>query len=168
MGCSYLRPLANRMLQLFARFIPGGSSVRPFLHRLRGVKIYGAVWIGDDVYLENEYPEQIEIHDRAGIGIRSMLIAHTRGVGKIIIEEDAYIGPGSLVVCPEGRTIRIGKGAMIGPGCVITSSVPSEAFVAAPKSKTVARVTIPFSMVSSVDEFFAGLRPWKNRKINSR
>jgi acetyltransferase-like isoleucine patch superfamily enzyme len=119
------------------------------------------VWIGDDVYLENEYPEQIEIHNGAGIGMRSLLVAHTRGVGRIIIQDDAYIGPGSVVVCPEGRTIRIGKGAMIGPGCIITSSVPEWAYVSAPKSKTIARITIPFVKAASVDEFFCGLRPWK-------
>jgi len=161
MRSPFYRRVANRFLHVIARYVPGSTSVRPFLHRLRGVKVYGKVWIGDDVYLDNEYPEQIEIHNGAGIGVRALLLAHTRGVGSIIVEEDAYIGPGCVVVCPEGRTIRIGKGAMTGPGSIITSSVPAFAFVSAPKSKTVARITIPFTKASSVDEFFAGLELWK-------
>ena len=93
--------------------------------------------------------------------MKALLVAHTLGPGRIVIEEDAYIGPGAIVVCPAGRTIRIGKGSLIGPGCVISSSVPDFVFVAAPKSKTVARVTKPLSKAASVDEFFAGLLPWK-------
>ena len=46
-----------------ARFLPGSTSLRPFLHKLRGVRIQGDVFIGDDVYIENEYPECIEIHN---------------------------------------------------------------------------------------------------------
>lgn len=156
-----LRRACNRILQILARFTPGAMSVRPFLHRLRGVKIYGKVWIGDDVYLDNEFPEHLEIHHGAALGMRSLLIAHTRGPGRIIIDEFAYVGPGTLVVCPAGRTIRIGKGAMIGPGCIITSSVSDNAFMAAPKSKAIAKITIPFNQAASVDEFFAGLQPWK-------
>ena len=144
-----------------ARFSPGAMNIRPFLHHLRGVKIYGKVWIGDDVYLDNEYPEQLEIHHGAAIGMRALLVAHTRGPGRIIIEDYAYVGPAAVLVCPEGRTIRIGKGAMIGPGCIITSSVPENAFMAAPKSKIVALSTIPFNQAASVEEYFAGLKPWK-------
>ena len=51
----------NRLLHVAARQLPGSTSVRPFLHRLRGVKIGRRVFIADDVYLENEYPERVEI-----------------------------------------------------------------------------------------------------------
>jgi hypothetical protein len=70
---------------MIARFGSGATTFRPYLHKLRGVKIYGNVFIGDDVYLEYEYPEAVEIHDGAGIALRSTIIAHYRGPGKIII-----------------------------------------------------------------------------------
>ena len=69
-GKSIIRGSANRILHLIARFGPGATTFRPYLHKLRGVKIYGNVFIGDDVYLENEYPEAVEIHDGAGIALR--------------------------------------------------------------------------------------------------
>jgi len=65
MARSFPRRISNRILHLMARFLPGSKSLRPFLHGLRGVKIHGTVFIGDDVYLENEYPECVEIHDGA-------------------------------------------------------------------------------------------------------
>jgi hypothetical protein len=43
--------IINRILHLMARNLPGSMTVRPFLHRLRGVKIQKNVWIGDDVYI---------------------------------------------------------------------------------------------------------------------
>jgi len=46
-----LRGSINRILHLLARFGPGATTLRPFLHKLRGVKIHGKVFIGDDVYL---------------------------------------------------------------------------------------------------------------------
>ena len=79
---SFARRVCNRLLHQLARSLPGASSLRPFLHRLRGVKIHGKVYIGDDVYLENEYPECIEIHDEVQIGLRTTVIAHTRDLAQ--------------------------------------------------------------------------------------
>src|SRR5262245_46142038 len=76
---SFLRRVWNRLLHQLARLLPGATSFRPSLHRLRGVKIHGKVFIGDDVYLENEYPECVEIHDGVQIGLRTTIISHTRG-----------------------------------------------------------------------------------------
>ena len=89
---SVVRRVFNRILGVLARFAPGATSLRPFLHRLRGVRITGRVFIGDDVYVENEYPECIELHDGAQICLRSILIAHTRGSGRIVIGKDAFVG----------------------------------------------------------------------------
>src|SRR5580704_1064032 len=63
MAKSFLRRVSNRILQFAARVAPGSQSFRPLLHRLRGVSIGKNVFIGDDVYLENEYPECVEIQD---------------------------------------------------------------------------------------------------------
>jgi len=60
---SLLRRMINRILHLIAQFAPGSTSFQPFLHKLRGVTIHGRVFIGDQVYLENEYPEMVEIHE---------------------------------------------------------------------------------------------------------
>src|SRR5580658_4290116 len=98
-----LKQLIGRILHLMARFVPGSMSLRPSLHRLRGVKIGKNVFIGDEVYLENEYPEQVEIQDGVQISIRVTILAHTRGPGRIILEKDSYIGPHVVVVTSAGK-----------------------------------------------------------------
>ncbi len=62
---SFTRGLSNRLLHLMARQLPGATGLRVRLHRWRGVKVGLNVFIGDEVYLENEYPERIEIQDGA-------------------------------------------------------------------------------------------------------
>jgi hypothetical protein len=79
------RRMMNRVLQLIARFGPGASSLRPFIHCLRGVKMNGRVWIGEDVCLENNYPDRIEIGDQAQIVMQTTIISHFKGPGKVII-----------------------------------------------------------------------------------
>lgn len=74
-----VKGMLYRILHILARFSPGATTVRRFLHKLRGVRIYGKVFIGDDVYLENEYPDCMEIHDQAQIALRSRIMAHFRG-----------------------------------------------------------------------------------------
>ena len=76
---SLLRRIFNRVLGLAIRLAPDATSLRPFLHRLRGVRIAGRVFVGDDLYIENEYPECVELEDGAQVCLRSVLIAHTRG-----------------------------------------------------------------------------------------
>jgi serine acetyltransferase len=43
---------------------------------------------------------------------------------KIIIEDDADIGAGSIIIARENTTLTVGKGAKIGAGAVVTRDVP--------------------------------------------
>ena len=158
-----MRKLCNRMLHLVARLVPGASSVRPFLHRLRGVQVGGNVFIGDDVYLENEYPERVEIQDGVQISIRAIIIAHTRGAGRIVLERDSYIGPHVIVMTSAGSVLRIGEGAVIGAGCVITKDVRPYTFVVGEFGKPVAEVRIPMSKADRMEDFIKGLSPLKSK-----
>ena len=47
------------------------------------------------------------------------------GAGKIVIEDNVYIGVGTIIL----RNVRIGQGAIIGAGSVITKDVPPYAVV---------------------------------------
>ena len=163
MKCRLLRRGFNRVLHLMARFLPGSVNLRPFLHRLRGVKIHGSVFIGDDVYLENEYPECVEIHDGAAVGLRCTIVAHTRGPGKIIIEKNVTIATGCTIVCSSGKTLTIGEGSVISAGSVVANDIPSYTLCAGPRIKAIARVTVPFTLQTSHQEFVRGLRPLINR-----
>ena len=107
---STVRRVINRILGMLARFAPGATSLRPFLHKLRGVRITGRVFIGDDVYVENEYPDCIELRDGAQICLRSILIAHTRGSGRIVIGKDAFVGANCVLTASPGATLSGWRG----------------------------------------------------------
>ncbi|MGA8067141.1 MAG: hypothetical protein WCA47_07410 [Terriglobales bacterium] len=160
---SALRRVSNRILGMLARFAPGATSLRPFLHKLRGVRITGEVFIGDDVYIENEYPECIELHEGAQICLRSVLIAHSRGSGRIVVGKDAFVGANCVLSASPGATLTIGEGAVIATSSVIASDVPAHTLVGNEKAKPLASVTVAFTMHTSYERFVAGLRPLKRK-----
>lgn len=160
---SAVRRVLNRILGLLARFAPGAESLRPFLHKLRGVRITGRVFIGDDVYIENEYPECIELREGAQICLRSTLIAHTRGAGRIVVGKDAFLGANCVVTAWPGRTLTIGEGAVVTSSSVIASDVPAHTLVGNEKAKPLAIVTVPLAIDTPYESFLAGIRPLNRR-----
>ncbi len=155
--------VSNRVLHQLARILPGSRSVRPRLHRLRGVAIGCNVFIGDDVYIENEYPECVEIGDNVEIALRTVIIAHLRGPGGIVIERDVWIGACCLISCVSDRILTIGEGAVIGAGSVITSNVAAHAFIRPAPSEQIATAAVPLAIAPSYFAFFRGLRPVRAR-----
>jgi len=147
----------NRILHTCARQLPGCTTVRPFIHKLRGVSIGSDVFIGDEVYIENDFPELISLGDHVQIALRSVLIAHTLGKGRIIIEDNAYIGASCVIACSAGKVLTIGSGAVVGAGSIITSSVSPNCFVRNRKPHVVAKVGKPLPLCSSFNEFLSGL-----------
>lgn len=156
---SIFRRSVNRILHLIARFGPGASSFRPYIHKLRGVKIYGDVFIGDDVYLENEYPEAVEIHDGAQIVLRTTIVAHFRGTGKIIIGKNAWVGAGCTIAATPGQILNVGEGSVLAASSVVTKNVPPFTMVGGVPAKPIMKVTVPMTLKTTMDEFKAGLRP---------
>jgi acetyltransferase-like isoleucine patch superfamily enzyme len=124
-GGTTARRISNRMLHVLARYAPGATTFRPLLHKLRGVKFEGKAFIGDDVYIENEYPQKVVIGDGARITLRTTIIAHMRGPGKVIIGRNVYVGPCSFIGASSGRTVVIGEGSVLAAGSIVTKSVPA-------------------------------------------
>lgn len=154
-----LRRIMNRILAKVARNVPGARSVRPWLHRLRGVDIDGHVFIGDDVYLENEYPERVRLEDGVQIGLRSTIVAHTRHCGQVNIRKNAFIGPCSVIISAAETSLTIGEGAVVSAGSVITTNIPPATMVRPARVKACARVAVPFTYETSYKDFCKGLRP---------
>lgn len=159
MSESLLSGLKNRFLQMIARSAPGATSLRVWLNRWRGVKIGKDVWIGYDAVIETSYPHLVTIGDRAAIGMRATIIAHFREQQGVVIEEDASIGPGAIVL----PNVNIGHGAIVTAGSVVTKSVPPKTMVQGNPAKAIATVEIPLRLDVSLKEFSKGLRPIRPR-----
>jgi acetyltransferase-like isoleucine patch superfamily enzyme len=160
------RRCLNRLLHKLARSLPGALTLRPWLHRMRGVKIGSDVFIGEDVYLENEYPELIEIGDGCALGPEIMILAHVGrsdlkqgGItGKVIIGKDVWIGARVFIAASPGAPLKIGDGAVIGACSVIVNrSVPTQAFLRVENTRQAGIATVPFAGKNSYRDFLTGL-----------
>jgi acetyltransferase-like isoleucine patch superfamily enzyme len=123
------------------------------------VKIYGKVVIADEVYLENEYPEVIELHEGAQLAIRSTIVGHFRGPGRIVIGKNVCTGACCTILAGNGQTLTIGEGAFVAAGSLITKDVPPFTFVAGVPAKPKMKVTVPMTSETTLEDFRAGLRP---------
>ena len=97
-GEPFFLGLKNRLLQMLARHMPGATTWRVRLNRWRGVNIGQDVWIGYDAIIETSRPDLVTIRDRATVQIRATIIAHFREQTGVVIEEDATIGPGAVIM----------------------------------------------------------------------
>ena len=140
---------------MLARSAPGATSLRVHINRWRGVAIGENVWIGYDTIIETSCPHLVTIRDGATIGIRATIIAHNREQRGVVIEEDATLGPG-VIVLPG---VTIGRGAMVTAGSVVTKSVAARTMVQGNPAQAIATVKVPFGADVSVKEFVKGLRP---------
>jgi serine O-acetyltransferase len=59
--------------------------------------------------------------------------------GMIVIEDDVKIGANSVVISPLDGTLRIGRGARIGAGAVVTHDVPPGATVVSAPARVLER-----------------------------
>jgi acetyltransferase-like isoleucine patch superfamily enzyme len=156
-----LPPLLARLVGRIAFLAPGGFSVRPWLHRLRGVAIGSNVWIGQLVYIDEIHPSDVTIGDNCTISLRTSIISHfysgprrPTGNGKVVIEKDVFIGPHCVIL----SNVRIGEGAVIRAGSVVSRNVPAHTFWGPPAAEAVGVATVPLTPDHTYEEFLVGLK----------
>lgn len=148
----------NELLHKLARnsvfLIPAPLSarfLRPILHRARGVAIGKDVFIGLEVMFDSVYPERIKIGDGCIITNRVQLLAHNRNlhgykpgimikdigyiVADVILEDNVVIGIDSIIL----PGVRIGSGAIVAAGAVVTHDVEPFTMVAGVPAKLIKR-----------------------------
>ncbi len=54
---------------------------------------------------------------------------------RIVIEDDVKIGANAVLIAPRGGVLRVGKGARVGAGTVVTEDVPAGAIVVGPPAR---------------------------------
>ena len=155
---SLVRGIFDRVLQIFARTLPGAASVRVWLHRARGVKIGKGVWIGYDVLLDTARPDLIVIEEGVAISMRASVIAHFKEQRGVRIERDAFVGPGAIIL----PGVIIGRGAVVKAGSVVSQSVPPMTVVQGNPAVPVARCGIAFRQDVSMKLFSRHLRPLRD------
>jgi acetyltransferase-like isoleucine patch superfamily enzyme len=132
--------LKNRLLQEIARKAPGAMSLRPLLHRWRGVEMEKNVWIGYDAVVETAHPELVTIKEGAVISIQVLILAHFGGwERRVVIERNAFLGP-RVIVLPN---VVIGEGSVVAAGSVVTQSVPPMTMVQGNPAKPLAQEDEP-------------------------
>ena len=146
------REVKKKMLKYFAKNFPY-CGARLFLYRNCGYKIGGNAYIAEGLTIsENlEDIDNLIIGNRVAIGPNVTLLtssypnySHIRPYvkthrGRILIEDDAWIGAGSIIM----PNIIIGKGAVVGAGSVVTKNVDPYNIVAGVPAKTIKKVEMP-------------------------
>ncbi|MCO4793724.1 MAG: 2,3,4,5-tetrahydropyridine-2,6-dicarboxylate N-succinyltransferase [Bacteriovoracaceae bacterium] len=112
------------------RVVPGGTSVRRGSYVAEGVIIMPPAYVNIGAYVDSGSMidshalvgscAQIgkNVHLSAGVQIGGVL--EPIGLAPVIIEDDAFIGAGSVIV--EG--IQVSRRAVIAPGCILSKGVP--------------------------------------------
>jgi len=157
-----LPSIFGRLIHKVAFVAPGGGSVRPWLHRLRGAKIGKNVWIAQMVYLDELHPADVTIGDNCTIGLRTSIFTHfywgprrPQSNGKVVIEKDVFIGP-HCVILPN---VRIGEGAVVRAGTVVSRNVPPHALWGSPPAGLLGTATIALTPEHTYEEFTRGVKP---------
>lgn len=156
--------LLSAVLGKLALVCPGGASARPLLHRWRGARVGKDTWIGLYVSIDELHPEALTIGSRCTIGIRTTIITHfywgpkqPHSNGTVVIEDDVFIGP-HCVILPN---VRVGRGAVIQAGSVVSSNVPPGTLWGPPPTGPLATATVPLLASTGYPEFLRGLRPYR-------
>jgi acetyltransferase-like isoleucine patch superfamily enzyme len=147
-----LRKTKKRVLKYLAKNLPW-SSLRIFFYKNCGYRIGEQTYIAEGLTIAEklEDTDNLIIGNRVAIGPNVILITSSDPNnsrirqyvkiqrGRILIEDDAWLGAGSIIM-PD---IIIGKGSVVGAGSVVTKSVESYHIVAGVPAKTIRKVEMP-------------------------
>jgi acetyltransferase-like isoleucine patch superfamily enzyme len=155
-----IRGLFGRIFQLLARLGPGASSLRVALHRWRGVKIGTNAWIGYDTIIETSRPHLVSIGNNVTINMRVTIIAHFHESTGVRIEDDVFIGPGSMIL----PNVTVGRGSVVAAGSVVSTSVPPGTMVQGNPARVIAKCSVPLGWSTPMQSFYRGLVPVRKNR----
>lgn len=146
---SFGRKITKKMCKVFASTAPA-NGLRIMLLRACSYTIGKKVYIGERVIIVDKLSDKnnLEIGDRVSIAPGSIFVTssdpnfsrispYVKTVnGRIVIEDDVWIGAGAIIL-PD---IKIGEGAVVGAGAVVTKSIEPYTIVAGVPAKKMGEV----------------------------
>jgi serine O-acetyltransferase len=100
--------------------------------------------IGTVVHPKVELGSKVKIFQNVTMAVRP-----PTGPGKIVIEDNAVVGANAVIMTPSNKSVRIGYGARVGAGSVVTHDVPPQMNAVSPAAELKPRRNHPqFSDVS--------------------
>lgn len=133
-GCKITNSICSGNIEL-GRFVSINGPGTRISSRLEGIKIGDFSSIASNVVIQEDYHDYNRVSSyffNQNIfkeDIKSDIFTK----GKIIIEEDVWIGSNSTIL----SGVKVGRGAIIGAGSVVTKDVPKYAIVAGNPSKII-------------------------------
>lgn len=106
---------------------------RSRVYKWGGVQVLNPkkTFMGEDIKLDTNYPEDIIIEEGVTMTTRCIIVTHFVEIddnqnrhysrGKVIIKKKAYIGANTVICKP----VTIGEGAIIGASSVVTKDIPA-------------------------------------------
>ena len=120
------------------------------MQRARGVKIGKNCHFNPYAFIDLIYPKLVHIEDNVTLGSFSMIFAHSnptanlflkkgnypRKVAEVTIKSGAVINPGCIVT----SGVTIGKNSIVSPGSVVTQDVPDHCVVVGNPARVVKKI----------------------------
>lgn len=154
MKYSKFMKIKKKLLKIIAKNLPG-NGLRIRLLRMCGNAIGKSVYIGEEIIIVDDLEDSqfnLRIGDRASISPRVTFVLHTQPnesriapyvnshKGSIIIDSDAWIGTGAVIL----PNVIIGEGAIVGANSVVTKSVPPYTVVGGVPAHKIKEVNVPW------------------------
>ena len=142
-----LRRMFNKILQVIAKSSFLSGYMRARVQKLRGVRFddVSTVFLGEDIIIDGICPENVTIKNGCQIGAGTKIVTHFYDnkklsehkdyhfrfyQGKVVIEEDVFIGFNCVIAKP----VTIGRGSVLGANTVITKNIPPNSVIVQPES----------------------------------
>jgi len=148
-----VKRFVNKILQAIAKSSLLSGYMRSRLQKFRGVNFddVSTVFLGEDVIIDGICPENVTIKNGCQIGAGTKIVTHFYDnnklsdnkdyyfsfyQGKVLIEEDVFIGFNCVIAKP----VIIGKNSVLGANTVITKDVPPNSIIVLPESINIKKV----------------------------